>query len=77
MSNLPTYLKTIYQTVSSLLICSPLLVSCSNFNDSTNEVSFAADIDDQGDVEIIYSPPKMKVMKKYTIFFKKQRNLIS
>ncbi|NEP13596.1 MAG: hypothetical protein F6K14_26015 [Symploca sp. SIO2C1] len=58
MSNVTTYLKTIYQTVSSLLICSPLLVSCSDFNDSTNEVSFAADIDDQGDVQIIYTSPE-------------------
>jgi len=57
MSNVPTYLKTVYLSVSSLLICNPWLISCSDFNDS-NEVSFAADIDDQGDVQIIYSPPQ-------------------
>ena len=58
MNNIPTYLKTIYLTVSSLLICNPLLVSCTTLNDSSNEVSLVAEIDDQGDVEIIYSPPE-------------------
>ena len=57
MNNLPNF-KTIYLTIASVMIVNPLLFSCSIFNDNKNKVSLAADVDDQGDVQIIYSSPQ-------------------